>query len=286
MIGRSSDCLYNKTLQRDWKIAHSWRPKPRRSAFVLTQQEVSPLLAAAEPGKARMLFTTMYGCGLRVSEGLALEVTDIDSQRKVIHVRQGKGRKDRYVPLGESLLMQLRDYWCTYKPSRYLFPGSQAEKAWNVTAVRQEFRLAMRIAGIDKPSTTHTAGLVAGVLGVIVTQHRLNPFERLPGNILPFTSAGTKTFCVYRKGKGRPRRIDVGRYMAGSCRYVSNARGNLCAADVRLLTRDHLFIRIAGHTALRPNSETRRLSGEPAFFPAIREVCQGSIPRSERSKNQ
>jgi integrase/recombinase XerD len=148
--------LYNKTLQRDWKIVHSYRPKAQRSTVVLTPQEVSRLLAAAEPGKARMLFTTMYGCGLRVSEGIALEVTDIDGQRKVIHVRKGKGRKDRYVPLGENLLEQLRDYWRVYKPNRFLFPGSQAEKAWNVTLVRQEFRLARRVAGIDKICTTHT----------------------------------------------------------------------------------------------------------------------------------
>ena len=89
-------------------------------------------------------------------KAIALEVTDIDSQRMVIHIRRGKGRKDRYVPLGENLLHQLRDYWRATKPSRFLFPGSQPDKRWNVTSVRQEFRLALRIAGIDKPCTTHT----------------------------------------------------------------------------------------------------------------------------------
>ena len=98
----------------------------------------------------------MYGCGLRVSEAISLEVTDIDSQRMVIHVRKGKGRKDRYVPLGENLLGQLRDYWRICKPSRFLFPGTQADKRWNVTGVRQEFRLAQRIAGIDNRCTTHS----------------------------------------------------------------------------------------------------------------------------------
>ena len=148
--------LYGKVLERDWKIAQSYRPKAQRSSAVLTPQEVSRLLAAAEPGKPRMLLTTMYGCGLRVSEAIALEVTDIDSQRMVIHVRRGKGRKDRYVPLGEKLLHQLRDYWRATKPNRFLFPGSQPGKRWNVTSVRQEFRLALRIAGIDKHCTTHT----------------------------------------------------------------------------------------------------------------------------------
>ena len=148
--------LYGKVLERDWKIAQSYRPKAQRSSAVLTPQEVSRLLAAAEPGKARMLLTTMYGCGLRVSEAIALEVTDIDSQRMVIHVRRGKGRKDRYVPLGEKLLGQLREYGRTTKPNRFLFPGSRPDKRWNVTGVRQEFRLALRIAGIDKHCTTHT----------------------------------------------------------------------------------------------------------------------------------
>ena len=84
--------FYNKTLQRDWKITHSYRRKPQQSRVALTPEEVSKLLAAVQPLKARMLFTTMYACGLRVSEGIRLELTDIDSQRMVIHIRKGKGR--------------------------------------------------------------------------------------------------------------------------------------------------------------------------------------------------
>lgn len=148
--------LYNKTLHRDWKIVHSYRRKPQRSRVTLTLEEVSRLLAATQPLKARMLFTTMYACGLRVSEGAALAVADIDSQRMVIHIRKGKGRKDRYVPLGETLLAQLRDYWRSERPSHFLFPGSQADKPWNVADVRQEFRIALRIAEIEKTCTTHT----------------------------------------------------------------------------------------------------------------------------------
>ncbi len=148
--------FYNKTLQRDWKITHCYRRKAKRPPVVLTPEEVSRLLAAAQPPKAKMLFTTMYGCGLRVSEAIGLQVTDIDSQRMVIHIRQSKGRKDRYVPLGATLLDQLRDYWRAERPSSFLFPGSQADKPWNVTNVRQEFRLAQRIAGIEKTCTTHT----------------------------------------------------------------------------------------------------------------------------------
>ncbi len=148
--------FYNKTLGRDWTITHSFRPKPKRPPIVLTQKEVSRLLAAVEPLKARMLLTTMYACGLRVSDALRIQVHDIDSQRMVIHIRQSKRRKDRYVPLGSTLLKQLRDYWREERPSHFLFPGSQADKRWNISTVREEFRLAKRIAGIEKPCTTHT----------------------------------------------------------------------------------------------------------------------------------
>ncbi len=148
--------FYNKVLQRDWKIEQSRRPRSRRSAAVFTPEEVSRLLASAEPGKPRMLFTTMYSCGLRLSEGIALQVKDIDSQRKVIHIRKGKGRKDRYVPLGENLLGQLRDYWRAEKPTSFLFPGKTIDKPWHANASRQEFRIAQRIAGINRQCTIHT----------------------------------------------------------------------------------------------------------------------------------
>jgi integrase/recombinase XerD len=148
--------LYHKTLGRDWKITHSPRPKPKGLPTVLTPDEVSRLLRAVESLKARMLLTVMYGCGLRISEATRLEVRDVDSGRMVIHIRQGKGRKDRYVPLGTTLLEALRDYWRRERPSSFLFPGSQADKPIGVAAVREEFRLAKRIAGIETPCTTHT----------------------------------------------------------------------------------------------------------------------------------
>jgi integrase/recombinase XerD len=148
--------FYNHTLDRGWTIPHSYRQKPKPRPVVLTLEEVSRLLAAVEPLKVRTLFTTMYACGLRVSEALRLQLRDIDSQRMVIHIRQSKGRKDRYVPLGNTLLDQLRDYWRAERPSYFLFPGSQADKPESISTVRQEFRLAKRIAGIEKPCTTHT----------------------------------------------------------------------------------------------------------------------------------
>jgi integrase/recombinase XerD len=148
--------LYHKTLGRDWTITHSFRPQPQHRPVVLTPDEVARLLAAVEPLKVRMLLTTMYGCGLRISEALRLKLADIDSQRMVIHIRQGKGRKDRYVPLGSRLLAQLREYWRAERPASYLFPGSQADQPANVSLVRQALREARRVARIEPSCTTHT----------------------------------------------------------------------------------------------------------------------------------
>ena len=140
--------FYNKTLDRNWTITHSYRSKqPKQDPVVLTLEEVAQLLDAVTPLKAKMLFTTMYGCGLRVSEAIGLQVTDIDSQRMVIHIRQSKGRKDRYVPLGTTLLEKLRVYWRAERPTSFLFPGSQVDQRWSIAKVREEFRIALRIAG-------------------------------------------------------------------------------------------------------------------------------------------
>jgi integrase/recombinase XerD len=149
--------FYVKTLKRDWQIKHVPFPKrPKRLPVVLTLEEVARLLAAAHPPKVRMLFTTMYGCGLRVSEATRLRVRDIDSQRMLLHIRQSKGRKDRYVPLAATLLQQLRHYWKQERPADLLFPGRQASTPLELKTVRQAFRQATQAAGIQKPCTTHT----------------------------------------------------------------------------------------------------------------------------------
>ena len=97
--------------------------RPKRLPVVLDVAEVAQLLAVARPGRERILLTTAYACGLRISELLALQVTDIDSARMVVNVRQGKGAKDRQVPLSPRLLAELRAWWCTHRRQPWLFPG-------------------------------------------------------------------------------------------------------------------------------------------------------------------
>ena len=148
--------FYNKTLQRNWQIEPVLVPKPlRQLPEVLTVEEVARLLAAVQPEKVRMLFTTMYGCGLRVSEAARLTIRDIDSQRMVIRIQQSKGHKDRYVPLGDSLLGQLRDYWKQERPTTFLFPGSRPHTRLALSTVRHAFHRASEVAGIATLCSTH-----------------------------------------------------------------------------------------------------------------------------------
>jgi site-specific recombinase XerD len=106
--------------------------------------------------KHRAMLMVAYGGGLRLSEILHLKVTDIDSQRMVIRVEQGKGKVDRYVMLPERLLETLRVYWKEVRPRNWLFPGEDGTKPMHPTALQKAFHLARLTAKIDKPVSVHT----------------------------------------------------------------------------------------------------------------------------------
>jgi site-specific recombinase XerD len=99
---------------------------------------------------------TAYAAGLRVSEVTRLRVTDIDSARMVIHIRQGKGRKDRYVMLSPRLLEILRAYWKAVRPGDFLFPGAVADQPLTTGSVRKVCHRARHAAGLGKHVTVHT----------------------------------------------------------------------------------------------------------------------------------
>jgi len=99
---------------------------------------------------------TAYAAGLRLSELTHLRVADIDSQRMVIRVRQGKGQKDRYVMLSQNLLVVLREYWRVARPQDYLFPGVQPDRPISRRTVMNACRDAREIAGLGKSVTVHT----------------------------------------------------------------------------------------------------------------------------------
>jgi integrase/recombinase XerD len=149
--------LYTVTLRKDWRIdeiPHARRPQ--RLPIVLSPTEVRQLLEAAPNLKYRTAFTIAYAAGLRVSEVVALKVSDIDSQRMVIRVAQGKGRKDRYVMLSPKLLTLLREYWKAARPTDWLFPGKIPGQPLNVKNFQRVCVAARQAAGLTKPVTVHT----------------------------------------------------------------------------------------------------------------------------------
>jgi len=130
--------------------------KPKSLPVVLSMEEVAQLLAAAEPGRERMLLETAYGCGLRISELLGLQVTDIDASRMVLTVRYGKGNKDRQVPLSARLLTSLRTWWCTHRKTPWLFPGKTPAGHLSDGMVQRIAQRVVKRAQLRKKATLHT----------------------------------------------------------------------------------------------------------------------------------
>ena len=120
--------FYIKTLKKAWSIAETPYPKKNyRLPTILSQEEIARLIDAAETPFHRILLMTLYATGLRRAEVTQLKVSDVDSKRMVIHVRGGKGRKDRDVMLSPKLLEELRQHWrrLPRKNSDWLFPGNR-----------------------------------------------------------------------------------------------------------------------------------------------------------------
>jgi site-specific recombinase XerD len=146
--------LYSVTLKRDWAISQIPYPRhAKRLPVVLSQEEVKRLFDAVRRPKYLALLMTAYAAGLRVSEVTHLQVSDIDSSRMVIRVRQGKGRKDRYVMLAPTLLTILRRYWQSERPQTWLFPGKHPEQPISNHAAVEACRKAGKAAGLKKPVT-------------------------------------------------------------------------------------------------------------------------------------
>lgn len=151
--------FYQQVLHRDWTtLGLIQSRRERRLPAVLSVEEVHRLLDAVSTLHNRAYLTTVYSCGLRLHEGLYLQVSDIDSHRMMIHVHRGKGAKDRYVPLPEETLLLLRSYWKTHRNPTWLFPAtgrdhqqaSTATHPMNRSSVQGALRRAKKRAGITK----------------------------------------------------------------------------------------------------------------------------------------
>jgi site-specific recombinase XerD len=146
------------TLAKDWPITHiPYAKRPKRLPIVLSADEVQRLLACVQFLKARLALTTAYAAGLRISEATHLKVADLDSSRMMIRVQQGKGAKDRYVPLSRRLLEELRAYWRLERPADWLFPGYRDRRqSIHPGSVQRVCQRAAKAAGINKQVTPHT----------------------------------------------------------------------------------------------------------------------------------
>jgi len=148
--------FYGVTLNRDWDIRRiPYQKTGRKLPVVLSCEEVSKLFQVVTNIKHRAILMTAYAGGLRVSEVTHLRVRDVDGQRMMLRVEQGKGRQDRYVMLSHRLLAVLREYWKTYKVRHWLFAGQNPERPLTRAAVHKFFHKARLKAGISKRVSVH-----------------------------------------------------------------------------------------------------------------------------------
>jgi len=153
--------LYVQTLKRPYMLEHLPIPKvPLKLPTVLTQEEVQRMIEAASHLMHRTILMTLYSTGMRRGELCRLKVSDIDSQRKIIHIRVGKGSKDRDVPLSATLLETLREYWRWLKPKTWPFPGYvrgwRSDVPMTDKVVWHACKQAAERAGITKRVSPHT----------------------------------------------------------------------------------------------------------------------------------
>lgn len=158
--------FFINVLKKKWHLFKMLKAQPeKRLPSVLSQEEVFQILKQVRTFHNYAYLSTVYACGLRLQEGLYLQVSDIDSDRMMIHVHRGKGAKDRYVPLPNNTLDLLRDYWKTHRNPKLIFPalgrssktGPSAKTPMAIDSVQGAFRKAKNKTGIKKRRVTiHT----------------------------------------------------------------------------------------------------------------------------------
>ena len=157
--------FFEHTMGRDWKTFDLVRPpKEKKLPVVLSQEEVRRVLGCLNSFRHHVCLSTIYSCGLRLREGVQLQIADLDSDRMLIHVHKGKGGKDRYVPLPDRTLALLRQYWQMHRHPLWLYPArppqglplSEAGKHISPSSVQKALRAACIASGLQKHVTVHT----------------------------------------------------------------------------------------------------------------------------------
>lgn len=149
--------LYVEIYKRPLALGEIPRPKKERKLpVVLSQQEVLRIFDALTNMKHRVMLMLVYSAGLRVGEVVALRHQDIDSDRMMVHIRGGKGKKDRYTILSPVVLEALRQYWKQYTPREWLFEGQIPGKRYSIRSAEKVFETAVQKAGITKDVSIHS----------------------------------------------------------------------------------------------------------------------------------
>ena len=148
--------LYTHTIRVPWPVAMvPFGKRAKRLPTVLSRQEIDDLLQCTENLKHRTFLSTLYACGMRLSEASYLRIPDLDSARMQIRITHGKGAKERCVPLSPRLLEELRSYWRAYRPSHFLFPGKAPDQPYADTSIQKAIKRSAVKAGITKNVHPH-----------------------------------------------------------------------------------------------------------------------------------
>ena len=190
-----------------WKqfdIPIHYPKKAQRIPELLTRLEVRQIVQACAKTKHRMMLLTCYGCGLRVSELVALKVKQLDGERQLLRIEQGKGAKDRMVVIPPTLLEQLRNYWRRYRPDPWLFPNSNTPSLHlSITTAQKLFKRAKEDAGIKKVGGIHSLrhAYATHQLEQGIAIHRLQ--QQLGHNDLHSTLRYVHWLPDYQQGRAR-----------------------------------------------------------------------------------
>jgi len=149
--------LYVELYKRPMMLGNIPRPqKESKLPVVLSPNEVLSILGAVDNLKQRTILMLIYSAGLRVGEVVRLKIPDIDSDRKMIHLRGAKGKKDRYTLLADSVVQELGDYYKKYRPEEFVFEGGNGRRHYSERSVQHIFHRAVRVAGIRKNVSVHS----------------------------------------------------------------------------------------------------------------------------------
>ncbi len=149
--------FYKYTLNRQWEWLNIVKPpQVKRLPDILTPQQIAHLIYQTKQQRYQVAFLTMYSMGLRLSEALHLAVGDIDSQTMQVHIRDGKGGKDRLVPLPEKTLAHLRAYWAIHRHPNWLFPAPNNQKTMDKGGVQKAMRAVLLQCQINKRISPHS----------------------------------------------------------------------------------------------------------------------------------